>query len=278
MGGFIHFGEFKNKYYITAELLMDRPLHIGKGISLKPVGTDLPVVKDSLDRPYISGSSIKGVVRSNVEKILRSLEGFKKMSAVGIFACDIFSNPCITQEGVKEIKKKYTHDGGLDEDKFLNECWEKTCLTCRIFGSQWSASRIYFKDMYLSDEGGFVSTEIRDGVAIDRDTGTAKPKMKYDYEIVPAGVSFKLDIILENMEDWEAGIIGLVFKLWQEGEIAIGGKTSAGLGWGRLNNLDIKNVDSDNFLEFIFDTTKKKPVQLEELIKAFRSKLEEKNA
>ena len=266
MNKFSYFEIFKNRYFINAEIILQTPLHVGKGVSLKPIGTDLPVIKDAFDRPYIPGSSLKGVIRFQTERMLRSIEKFKDKFGVEIMACDPLGDQCVNDE------KTF-------EEAFLAEIWNNTCLACRIFGSQWFASRIYFKDAYLLNEGNFYKTEIRDGVAIDRDTGTAKSKMKYDYEVVPPGVKFKFEIILENMQDWEVGLICLVLKLWKEGQIAIGGKTSVGLGWGSLDKIRIEKIDLNKLVDFIFDPSKKDVLNFEDLLNVFKTKLEDqKNA
>ena len=50
-------------------------IRIGAGRSTSPVSSDLPVVRDSANRPYIPGSSFKGVLRSYIESIMRSIQG-----------------------------------------------------------------------------------------------------------------------------------------------------------------------------------------------------------
>ena len=41
-------------------------------------------------------------------------------------------------------------------------------------------------------------SELRDGVAIDRDSEKAIDGLKYDFEVVPASAAFDLEITLEN--------------------------------------------------------------------------------
>lgn len=267
------FTTFANRYFISADLVMERPLHIGKGTSLEPVGTDLPVIKDEEGYPCIPGSSVKGVVRSEVEKILRTfgMLGKKLRNIEKIWACDVFDNRCVDEKKKNEIKNECIENNRINEAKFTEELWKETCTACRIFGSPWMASRVYFKDMYLNNKDLY-SFEIRDGVAIDRDTGTAKSGFKFDYEIVSAGSVFKLYIILENLEEWEVGLLGLVLKRWENGEIAIGGKTSSGLGWSKLQNLIIERVDKENLVEYLIEG-KKSQANLVDFIKVLKEKL-----
>ncbi|MBD3181264.1 CRISPR-associated RAMP protein, partial [Candidatus Poribacteria bacterium] len=69
----IGFADFENRVIITGKIKLLSAMHIGKGQSLEPVGTDQPVVKDVLGRPFIPGSSFKGVLRSNAERIASTL-------------------------------------------------------------------------------------------------------------------------------------------------------------------------------------------------------------
>ena len=263
------FSSFQNRYFVTAELVMEKPLHIGKGASLEPVGTDLPVIKTADGLPFIPGSSVKGVLRSKIERILRTLDSQKiKLGGRRIWACNIFDEKekCISRESKKELEKE-------SEEKFTQKILERSCTACSLFGSTEIASRIYIKDMPLIDEIG-LRTEIRDGIAIDRDTGTVKEHAKFDYEVVPAKTRFKFEAVLENVEPWEVGLFGVVLKLWERGDIAIGGMTSRGLGWGRLENIRIEKVNGKDLVEYILNG-KRRPVNLEEYVEEFQSKLEE---
>lgn len=268
------FLSFQNRYFVTAELVMEQPLHIGKGISLEPVGTDLPIITTKEGLPFIPGSSVKGVVRSELERILRTFEAQKiAINTEILTACDVFGEPCVSDKEKEELEKSSKKNGKVDEAGFTQKLWERTCTACRIFGSPWIASRVYIKDMPLLDsEELFRLSEIRDGVAIDRDTGTAKAHMKFDFEVVPAKARFKFEMVLENVEPWEVGLLGLILKLWARGEIAIGGMTSRGLGWGRLENIRIEKVDRADLIEYILNE-QKQPVNLEECIKEFKKKL-----
>lgn len=276
----IDFLVFQNRYYVDADLIMERPLHIGKGTSLEPVGTDLPVIKTLEGIPYIPGSSIKGAMRSKLEQILRALrtQGFK-LDGQEIRTCDPLdnNNRCVTDAKKREIKERHTNNGILDDANYTTDLLNEHCIVCRLFGSSWVASRIYVKDLYLSNKDElFKLSEIRDGVGIDRDTGTAKKGAKFDYEIVPAGAKFHFEAILENIEQWELGLFSTLLKLGEKGEIALGGNASRGLGWARIENIKINKVDKTNLIEFILSEPIKPariPVDINIFISEFRNKL-----
>jgi CRISPR-associated protein Csm3 len=251
------FWEFKNRYFVTAELVLTAPLHIGKGVSLEPGSTDLPVVKDNLSRPFIPGSSVKGVMRSEVERIARSLQSTFKFKPP---VCDPLTSPCINPEKKRELAEQCE-----DDKSFYSAIWTESCVVCQLFGSPWLASRISFRDMSPLAGELFHPFEVRDGVAIDRDTGTVSGRAKFDYEVTVSGLRFHFEAMLENVEPWEVGLIYLVLQLWKRGELALGGKTTSGLGWGELRNIIITRVMKEMLLEYILEAKTEK-VEPDELI------------
>jgi len=281
------FYTFNNRYFISAELVLDTPIHIGKGVSLEPVGTDLPVVKTPDGKPYIPGSSVKGVFRSEFERILRTL-GDNGVTVNGrtVWACNVLEEreKCIIRgervEGIRgvsfeELKREAEEDArreGKSKDTVLAEkIRENLCTACSLFGSTEFGSRVYFKDMFLTGSVP-IRIEIRDGIAIDRDTGTVKEKFKFDYEIVPKGACFGFEMILDNVEEWELGLIGLAIKTWERGNIALGGKTSTGLGWGTLRNVRVEKVDTKNLVDYLVDN-KKESVNLNRIVSDLKDKI-----
>jgi CRISPR/Cas system CSM-associated protein Csm3 (group 7 of RAMP superfamily) len=72
-------------------------------------------------------------------------------------------------------------------------------------------------------------------VAINRDTETAEGGMLYDYEVVPAGTRFDFELVLEQAEAWQQGMVLLLLKPWERGEVRVGGFRSRGLGHVQLD-------------------------------------------
>jgi len=162
-----------------------------------------------------------------------------------------------------------TQDGTFNDDAFTKELWESSCTVCRLFGSPWLASRVSFQDALLKNVNDLPRlTEVRDGVGIDRDLGTAKKGVKFDFETVPIGSCFEIRIIVENAEDWEVGLLLLALQAMKQGELPIGGKTSRGLGWGMLEQLKVERVSKENLLDWLQGQP---PVSVasSDLIKAF---------
>jgi len=236
------FETFNNRVVLRATLEMQTALSVGSRTSFEPAGTDLPLIKGPDGLPFIPGSSIKGAVRALTERILRSLPNGQQL---GLWACDPFSDSdrCIDRNQARIW---------LRDEMKEHLVWENACTACRIFGSPWLASRVAFKDAYLENlEDLPVVTQIRDGVGIDRDLGAARQGVKYDFEVVVPGARFGIEILTENLEDWELGLLLSVLRFWEEGHLALGGKVTRGPGWGRLVNLRLERIDRQNLLDYL---------------------------
>lgn len=267
------FYEFDNRFIITATLEMKTPLSVGSRISLLPAGSDLPVMKTPQGLPFIPGSSLKGVVRAYTEQILRTLDALKRRyDGQRLWACDPLDEEkrCVIRRCCDKCEdcqgdccercshckacmvKRATKDNVFDDELFTKELIEKSCTACRLFGSPWLASRVHFQDAFLTNSQDLPRlTEVRDGVGIDRDLGSAKRRIKFDFETVPAGATFGIRIVVENAEDWEMGLLLLALRAMERGELPIGGKTTRGLGWGELREIKIERVCKENLLEWL---------------------------
>jgi CRISPR-associated RAMP protein (TIGR02581 family) len=217
-------------------------LHIGAGGSGDPLATDLPVVRDGSGRPYIPGSSLKGVLRSAAEALLHGAPFADKAAESDLWSCKMMSgDPCVDHKKVEKIreekesesKQRVPADPAMDVGREVaEEVWGNSCTVCRLFGSLAMASRVRFPDLPLV--GDLPGMELRNGVGIDRDKGLAADKVLYDFEAVPPGTSFRLTVILDNPEDSDAGLLLYLFHEMDQGNLALGGKTSRGLGQVRI--------------------------------------------
>ena len=132
------------------------------------------------------------------------------------------------------------------------------------------AGRIHISDMPVLKDVDYVT---RDGIKIDRNTGATEKGAKFDYDVVPAGTEFELNIELENIEDYQLDLIGLSLNdiLKDNGDL-FGGKTSRGIGKCRLKDLKMKYVTSDdkeNLKKYIFEG--RFPYEVKEQEKIFKT-------
>lgn len=234
------YDRFENRTVITGELVAVDPIHIGASgtESLNPSDLDDHVLKDSAGNPIIPGSSVKGVVRSRFEAVMRS---------IGENVCDIFNNSpenCVSDR----YNRKIMDDGHLSDIEKAEILYDKSCTVCKLFGGKAIAGKLRFKDCtYIGDKCAY---DRRDGVGIDRDTGAAKKGVKYDFEIVPKGTRFDFVLIAENLDAQQLIYLDFIVELLQgngltEGDyLAFGGKTTRGLGRMKLENTKIERIDA----------------------------------
>jgi CRISPR-associated RAMP protein (TIGR02581 family) len=232
------FEKLENRYFFTGELVLENEMHIGSG---KGDGrTDALVVKDFNGEPYVPGSSLRGVLRSTIERI---------GAALGLSPCLLIeNNRCVTtakplQEEFKEIlkKKKYS-----EISNFLKDI-AKVCPVCQLFGSTVVASKIRLTDLSLNGRG--VPTSVRHGVAINRDTETSQDKAKFDFETVPKGSRFAFELIGENMAGNDLALLAIGIQEMIDGNFWIGGNSARGLGKCKLVGLEIKYFKDVNGLK-----------------------------
>ena len=240
------FDKFQSRLILKGEVETLTAIRIGAGRSTSPISSDLPVVRDSANRPYIPGSSFKGVLRSYVESILRSIVNDKHV------VCNPTNNDeqCITSKGMDDLREERRQQNWNDQH-FNREILNKTCWICQLFGSLWYASKLQIRDLHVKPELWFEQFQQRDGVAIDRDTETSANKQLYDYEVVPAGVLFNFKAIVDNATDWQLGMLYLGLSAFENGELTIGGGSSRGLGVIQLS-LNSKNyIDSQHIINYL---------------------------
>ena len=197
------------KYEGTIKLVTGLAIK-GASNELNIGGADSEVVKNPLTgEPYIPGSSLKGKMRSQMEKIY----------------------------GMKD------KNGNKEESK---PCGCGKCLICTLFGAHMNPkaesapTRIIVRDCELTDEsrkriqdmpverGGYL--ELKAENLIKRDKGTAEsPRFM---ERVPAGLEFRLEILVQIFDnDQEVKLKGAVEKALQMVESSyLGGSGSRGYG------------------------------------------------
>ncbi len=231
---FSRFDRLSTRYRITGLVVTETGLRIGAGKSLDVATSDQPVIRDGLNRLFLPGSSLKGVLRAGLEAVLRGRADDR------LPACDPFVELC-TEKIAEKAKKA---GKSIELDDVLREI----CVVCGLFGSPHLAGRVFVADLPLAEEA-LSRTEVRDGVGIDRDRRVARQKIKYDLEVVPPGTAFRLEILLENVDDLlQLGLVLKTLELLDTGELRLGGLTSRGLGRVSLADLSLGRTDAGRLL------------------------------
>ncbi len=226
---------FDRRLHLGGRLVTRTGLHIGAGGSGDPLATDLPVVRDAAGQPFVPGSSLKGVVRSAAESLLRTFPRPRSEPWPKLWTCNaVGQDPCVDGKRVKKLRQDFLPAQPTADDHRLvvEAIWEESCPICRLFGSLALASRVRFPDLPLAEDAPLL--EVRNGVGIDRDKELAADSVLYDFEAVPPGTSFELTVIADNYADFEIGLLLYLFDELHSGHLALGGKSSRGLGQVRV--------------------------------------------
>jgi len=234
------------KVIIKGEIVIKTGLRIGGPTTgLKIGGVDQPVIADAFGRPYIPGSSLKGKMRSLIEKKIGvSLNKKHKV-----------------KRKEKEIEEPYAHECKRKED------YEK-CEVCKIWGilgtdkieDILTLTRLIVRDVYLNEKSFSEEmkrnlelewTEIKMETAINRYTGTALGGSLRTIDRVPAGAKFSPMEMIYNV--YENSDIDLLVKVFEAMELLehdyLGGMGSRGYGKVEFKEIKIywnKKEDYEN--------------------------------
>ena len=268
------FSTFKNKYILTGKIVVLNALHIGSG--REKDDRDAPFISLDDDKNfYIPGSTFRGYLSTKLERFLDSGNGFKiKNNGEELNEADvklIFGYTNLDKLETKINDKDNEEDRKLKEnnrkiqDRIIRKLNAKNLDEVKSL-----AGRIHVSDMPVLKDVKYVT---RDGIKIDRNTGATEKRAKFDYDVVPAGTEFDLNIELENIENYQLDLIGLALNdiLKDNGDL-FGGKTSRGIGKCKLKDLKMKYVTSDDkekLKKYIFEG--KFPYEIKEQEKIFKT-------
>jgi len=208
-------------------------MHIGgKQESVEMGGVDLLVIRDPVSRqPYIPGSSLKGKLRSLLERFYYA----------------------------KDLSFEFNRNMRISgQDIRHHECGEESCAVCRLFGAAKFGSvtenlpaSLYVRDAYLKDESkdelkrietGFYLTEVKFENTLDRVTSAANPR---EIERVPRGAEFSFQMVYnlweqKDRKDVEEDIMALFIAMRFLSDNYLGGHGSRGYGQVRLQDIRLK--------------------------------------
>lgn len=228
---------FSRKVIITGKLTFDTAFHIGSGKEGE-LATNMGILKEPDGRPILPGSSLKGSFRAFAER----LAGHLKLTSC-LLDPSLSRISCVSDNKTgKEVRNKLKEKKFATEAKRIGLLASNTCDVCALFGSPLKASRIFFSDGKLDLDSWARSIQVRDGVCIDRDTETARPGAKYDFEVVPEGACFRISIELENPTIEDLALVEATLVEWENG-FRLGGFTSRGLGRVHLTERKVRQVD-----------------------------------
>jgi len=281
----ISFKKILREMTLKCYIVNEEPLRVGAGnVPGSPI--DMPVIRltyGGVKIPYIPGSSIKGVFRTESERcaIIKNLK-----------VCPTSSNEktCMDKKIIERMDEKgearYIELNKLvarlldeNREEALRKIWEETCLLCKIYGATSLRGRVTFSDAYPIDENGKISEYklgVRAGIAINRRTGTVLHG-PFHVEYVEPGARFKLTISALNMPNYALGLLASVFQSLQTGAVKLGGFKTRGFGKVKAEDvaIELRHVSSESGDERILKPLDEYdlPVQLEGLVRSEAQRL-----
>lgn len=247
--------KLEKKIIIEGQIKLLTGMHIGaSSIGLEIGGTDKVVVRNPLDgKPYIPGSSLKGKMRSLLEKVNGKVN--------------------IAQEDVKDEKgvvvgKKYKGEicQKPEEDIVqlfgypaeVGTSYEFSAPT-RLIVRDADLTEASFNKLEKSESTDMYLTEIKTETSIDRLTSAANPR---SFERVPAGAEFNFQFIVdiydvdilctgtgEDNKTRESRFLELMRQAMELIEMDyIGGQGTRGYGQVKINVSDVKVKTADCYI------------------------------
>lgn len=190
------------------------PTHIGTG-GTRPVdrkkkssdedatqeSTDISMIaRDCSGSPYVPGSALRGVVRNYLLQIFRSLS--EKIAR--------------NEDYEKVLADAKAQD--IRQDDLYEDEYNKASLLEKVFGTPIWAGKIEFWDAPATGKIDGTCFKDKDwdqerqcylvrSVAIDPVTGAAEAHKLYTFEVAPAGLSYKVNIVGQKLDDTELGML-----------------------------------------------------------------------
>lgn len=232
------------KIFITGEVESLTGLHIGsKNIGLSIGSTDNTVIRHPVTQePYIPGSSLRGKMRSLLERF-EGLFGDKPMSE------EVIRGPYIGGEDGKGKDHNICKVFGVPAEKARDYKTPPSRLIVRDShlvqnSAKFEGTVDWLKDAKHTD---MPFTEVKTEVVIDRVTSAAMPRQ---LERVPAGARFCLNMVLniwEEDKDRENDYIQFIFqglKLLQDDYLSGHGSRGSGKVKINLNKLTERTLEN----------------------------------
>jgi len=231
-----NFAKLNCRYIISGTLTNISQLHVGAGTAETEFSIiDNPLIRLKIENdeiPYIPGSSLKGVIRTEVERFLKALEEKKGPT---------FEKIC------------YPYD---NRSKCNTGNIERICLACRIFGNTQVGSHFIVSDSILK-MSNFPGVKIKPGIAINRITGSTQRGALYEIETLqPGGIfDFEFQIININLKANNDIARAIKFVLGEllRGWIQVGGKRSTGLGQIKIIDAKVTEIRPEHLETLKFD-------------------------
>lgn len=214
------FKELRNEARITFNIHTAGPLLI-KGADEPGLDPSLPdmrfvrAYRDGEMVPFIPGSSLKGVLRSRAEQILRTL------APPELEFHDLFGESIKNEMEGKDGRSRYYTSDPL----------------VQLFGQTYLAGRLSCRDAFPVP-GRPLHLSERSHVAINRITGATHGGALFNPEVVDEG-TFAAEIRITNFATWQMKLVGCLLQDLNDGFLLLGGSTTRGYGRVVLEEVEV---------------------------------------
>ena len=219
------------KWYCQADVTLRitpiDPILVKSGVA-QVVGADMhPVAMKNSEGDetyYLPGTSLKGVLRSHLERISRTL-------APGS-VCIPYYDPGKTQIresiAVEDERRSFGCGYLLATTQSKPATYRMACPVCRIFGLLGFSGRLAIADAIQVD-GQRPLKEYRNGVGIDRFTGGTAHGVLFNQEVLVGGM-YETTIRLTNFELWQLSALMHLLMDMKDAMLQVGSGRSRSLG------------------------------------------------
>lgn len=279
------------KFRLTSTLNVETGLHIGGGgESLDIGGLDKPVIRDPLTQyPYLPGSSIKGKLRSILERLLKKplnraggsgtyryesddlADGYSNIDGLdiayeGAYTCQISRLFGSTGGSKFWMKTDVAKEEGLEEKDSFKKTIKHTINGeeyIQISRGRNAPARLIVRDCHLEKtsaeklkrvDTGLYMTEWKFENGIDRVTAAANPRQ---LERVPAGSKFQFELIytVEKANQAIEDLQNIAIALAILEDDALGGHGSRGYGKVKFENFNFSYRSLDEYRQITSPTS-----------------------
>ncbi|MDB4948542.1 MAG: hypothetical protein JWM27_1191 [Gemmatimonadetes bacterium] len=246
-----HFHQIAFRLEFDGEVLINDPVvALAHSVHAAPVHADA-----GWSKPVLPGSALRGVLRSQVERIARTVaaralgegDAAARSFARACPACDPFDTRDVeagAERALRSCAKVQTDaarrdsSGGARASDPLRDAASETagtCPACALFGSTRAGSRLWIEDAPME---GTPAYHFRDFVAIDRFTGGALDSAKFD-GLPLHGAHFGATLLLWDAEPWELAALALALRDVDDGLATVGSGAAKGFGRARVASLTV---------------------------------------
>ncbi|MEM3586493.1 MAG: CRISPR-associated RAMP protein Csx7 [Candidatus Jordarchaeaceae archaeon] len=223
--------KLKRRVVVNCVVETMEPLHVGMGKETLSVSeVDMPVMTDGRKNPIIPGSSIRGVLRAHVTRLLCSLDEETRNSEFNVRKVKAEDRDIDTFQNAKSQKEKMEIFG------------EKMGVIDKLFGVSGYASPLRITDAIPNID---IDLADRTHVKIDNDLDRAVEGALFDVQFVPEKKQFEFKMVFDELNDHITLDVSNVFyklilkQLANGLEIFLGGMKSRGYG---LTTIKAKQV------------------------------------